>query len=94
MMEIIYAYEFSRGAIVEIKNTNLPITAPKEERFCWSLCIDGVKSVLEFESRTETTRKFKNGLELDILNLKMVYQGITYDIINIKEDGENKIWAL
>jgi len=65
-MEYLYSFEFSKGKIYEVKYTDLPKTAPKNERFKWFIELDDKQSLLDFVKMTSTTREFK-------LNDKCVY---------------------
>lgn len=97
-MEVLFAFSFDGGFIFETKNTSLPESAPKHEKFQWKLVTvpnsdtnfvhpnitsDNV-SILEFMSRTETTRTFKNGIYLDLDNLIMKHGGQSYELTDVR----------
>lgn len=83
-MEILYAFSFDGGFVFEIKNTLLPNTAPKNERCQWILIKDQVKTILQFDSMTQTTRVFNDGIVLDLLQSTMILENQIYNLKDIK----------
>lgn len=84
-MEVLFAFSFEDGLIFETKNTLLPQTAPKHEKFQWKLVSNNDTTVLDFSSRTDTTRSFTNGIHLDLEHLLMSYNDRTYKLTNVKD---------
>ena len=83
-MEVLFAFAFDDGVIYETKNTLLPSTAPKDEKFQWFLKTNDIKIPLEFSSRTDTTRTFKSGIVLDIAGLVMSWNNENYKLTDVK----------
>lgn len=87
-MEILYAFAFAKGFIFETKNTTLPNTAPKSDKFCWKLVFNDVVEILRFSSMTETTREFENNINLNLSELTLSLNNEHYILTNIKQDPE------
>jgi len=85
-MEVLFAFSSDGGFIFETKNTVLPKTAPKGDRFQWKLVKNNIVVVLNFDAMTETTRTFHDNIHLDISQLILVCDNQTYNIVNIKDD--------
>ena len=54
------------------------------EKFQWKLKSNNNTILLDFSSRTDTTRTFKNGVYLDLGQLTMKWNDQTYDLIDVK----------
>lgn len=90
-MQCIYRFGFETGEIYEVKDTSLPKSAPKEDRFKWYIKYNTEPSAtaLEFVLMTPTTREFRIGeveVHLDIDKLILIIGSCLYRVTQLKAD--------
>lgn len=79
-MEIINSFSFQGGVLFEIKFTNVPVTAPKNERFQWCLSQGEKLVLLNFQKMDGEIRYFDGDTTADLKKMIFYHENYMFDL--------------
>lgn len=79
-MEIINSFNFQCGILFEVKFTNVPVTAPKNERFQWCLSQGENLVLLNFQKMDGEIRYFDGETTADLKKKMLYHENYMFDL--------------